>query len=384
MIKHFYRLFRTIFNKIFKFKYMDLQEECKYLIYSNIDYYYHIDYDKLDSRWRNRYTFVNTWQQETYVMHFTQKCYIEPIYGYAITNANEYLLHSKAGSYKYILFGSSYGKTPPPDRFVYFLKKRKAVKLDKAISLNTQENFGKNYFAAYNGALGQLYMMEKYGVDLTLPVIVPKSLFETKFFQQIISLSPKLKNINWITRNDIDYDFKNAQYFQCRELYTARAVPYSKTVLIPLTKWFDNIQPQNYAPNDRKVFLTRSLNRPRHLRNKEEIEHIVSSLGFKIIDTDELTVKEQIQIFRNVSMLIAMHGAGNINMIFRYPKHLNLLEIHTPGWPATSYEIIASELDYEYDIYWGTDLEKDDNNNNTSFYIDPYDFKEKVINWIKK
>lgn len=383
MIKHFYRLFRNIFNKIFKFKYMDLQEESKFLIYSSIDKYYHIDYDKLDSRWRNHYIYINSWEQETYVMHFTQKCYIEPIYGYAITNGNKYLLHSKAGSYKFLLFGSSYGKTPPPDRFVYYLKKRKAVKFDKAISLNTQENFGKNYFAAYNGALGQLFMMEKYGVDLTIPVIVPKSLFETKFFQQIISLSPKLKNINWITRNDIDYDFKNAQYFQCRELYTARAVPYSKTVLIPLTKWFDNIQPQNDTSNDRKVFLTRSLNRPRHLRNKEEIEHIVSSLGFEIIDTDELTVKEQIQLFRNVSMLIAMHGAGNINIIFRYPKKLKFLDIQIPELVSSGYLIVAAGMEFDYDIYWGTGLDGDIDRV-SSFYIDPNDFKEKIINWIKK
>lgn len=383
MLKIIYRLIRNFFNKIFKFKYMDLQEESKYLIYSNIDNYYHIDYDKLDSRWRNRYTFVNTWQQETYVMHYPQSCYIEPIYGYAITKNNQYLLHSKAGSYKYLLFGSSYGKTPPPDRFVFFLKKRKAIKLDKAISLNTQENFGKNYYAAYNGALGQLYMMEKYGVDLTLPVIVPKSLFETKFFQQIISLSPKLKNINWITRNDIDYDFKNAQYFQCRELYTARAVPYSKTVLIPLTEWFDNIQPQDNAPNDRKVFLTRSLNRPRHLRNKEEIEHIVSSLGFEIIDTDNLTVKEQIQLFRNVSMLIAMHGAGNINIMFRYPKKLKFLDIQIPELVSSGYLIVAAGMEFDYDIYWGTGLDGDIDRV-SSFYIDPNDFKEKIINWIKK
>lgn len=361
---------------------MDLQAESKYLIYSSIDKFYHIDYNKLDARWRNHYTYVNTWKQETYVMHLTQQCYIEPIFGYAIIG-NKYLLHTKAGSYKFLLFGSPYGKTPPPDRFVYFLKKRKAVKLDKAISLNTQENFGKNYFAAYNGALGQLFMMEKYGVDLRLPVIVPKSLFETNFFQQIISLSPKLKNINWITRKDIDYDYKNAQYFQCKELYTARAVPYSKTVLIPLTKWFDNIQPQDNTSTNRKVFLTRSGKRARHLRNKEAIEQIVASLGFEIIDTDELTVKEQIQLFRNVSMLIAMHGAGNINIIFRYPKKLKLLDIQIPELISSGYLIVAAGMEYDYDIYWGTGLDGNIDRV-SSFYIDPNDFKEKVINWIKK
>ncbi len=381
MIRIIYRIIRNYFNKLFKFRYMDLNEESKYLIFDETSTY-NIDLSKIDNRWRDSYSFVNRWSNETYLMHYNHECYIEPLFGYAINSNKEYMLHTNAGSYREIKYGSKYGKAIPPDRFIFTLKKRLATKIDKAIILTGF--FGKNYFFAYDQALGQLWLLKQYGIDLSLPVIISKTLFETVFFQEIISITPFLKNINWITRNDEHYNFKNAHYFRCKEIYAAKTKSYTNTHLIPVTNMFSTIQSELSSIKDKKVFLTRSAKRGRHLSNSEEIEKIAQSFGFEIIDTDGLTVKEQILLFRNVSYLIALHGAGNANMIFRYPNKLKFLEIHTPDWVGAGYLIVASELGYEYDVYWGTKLVNKDSYTNSSFRLDPDGFKQKISEWLKE
>lgn len=380
MFKHIYRISRSIFNNLFKFKYLDLKEEDKYLVFKETKKY-NVDLSKLDIRWRDKFDFVNNWEQEAYIMHYPNVCYIEPIFGYAINKDKKYLLHTKAGSWGF-LFGSNNDKTPPPDRFVFMLKRRKAIKLGKAISLNSHANFGKNYWAAYNHVLGQLCLLKRNGIDLQLPIIIPKSMFETTFFQQIIKLNQTLQELKWIVRDDINYDFKHAQYYECSELYTAKAISYCKEYLIHPLSLFDNINSNEKDSINRKIFLTRSNKRARHIRNNEEIEKIISSYGFEIIDTDNMTVKEQILLFRNVSMMIALHGAGNINMIFRYPKQLKFLELNTISYIPSSYMIIAQQFGYDYDLFFGSELDGGAHSR-SSFYIDPTDLKNKLEEWIK-
>ncbi|MCQ2974532.1 MAG: glycosyltransferase family 61 protein, partial [Bacteroidales bacterium] len=341
----------------------------KYLIYKEIYDYSNIDLDGLDDFFKKNFSFIHNWKNDTYIFCYPHKCYIEPIYGWVISQNKKILMHSVPNSYREIEFGGCWGKTPKPNSFFYYKSKHKSKFYKEIISLNYQGGgFGTNYFFFYDQLIGQLLLLESKNINIDLPVLVDFNIYNTSFFQEALKLSEKLKNINWIVRNKSDFIISE-------KVYCARTICYKSKFLIPTVSLFSSIKALNF---ERKIFLTRSIFRSRHIRNKAEIENIAKSFGYEIIDNDKLSLVEQISLFKSCSKLIALHGAGNINIIFRFPNSLKFLELQTPDWLAASYFIIAKEFSFDYQAVIGSNLDQ-----NSSFYINPYSFKEKIISWLE-
>lgn len=101
-----------------------------------------------------------------------------------------------------------------------------------------------------------------------------------------------------------------------------------------------------------KVYITRKNNEIRKVVNEPEIEHFLKEKGFVTVDLDNLTVADQIKLFKDVKVIVSPHGAGLANMI--YSTDLKIIElignIDNPKdyyWYAAYYSM-ANVLNFKY------------------------------------
>lgn len=372
------KLIYKALSKFIKYNFMDFEEEKKYLIFNKSYTYNDIDISQIGEDERKNFDFIKTWNDDTYLLHYTKTCYIDPTYGWIITKNNKILYHSVPSSYRHIIYNSKYGQTDKPDKILFLRKKKKIEIYDKIISLNELcGSFGKNYFFLWDALFGELALLKNNDININaMPILIPKSIAECSFFKETIKLSPIFNNIKFI--------YRDKNFIQCNEVYQCKVIHYRNTYLNTVLSWFSHIKPSKHTT--KKIYLKRDEKSSRHIENNNEIEMIAQKYGFEIIDNNKLTVEEQIKLYRQVEYLIAIHGAGNINIIFRYPNNLSMLEIHTSTKIPASYAILSNQLGFKYDAVIGSELKGETNNNwanKSYFYLDPQKFEHKLKKILK-
>ncbi len=66
----------------------------------------------------------------------------------------------------------------------------------------------------------------------------------------------------------------------------------------------------------KKIYISRTDAEKRKIRNEDDVLEVLEEYGFEKVILTELSMKEQIELFREVDIVVAPHGAGNSNMIF--------------------------------------------------------------------
>ena len=97
--------------------------------------------------------------------------------------------------------------------------------------------------------------------------------------------------------------------------------------------------------------------------------------GFEVTDTDGMSLKEQVLLFRDVDLLIGLHGAGLTNIIFRNGRPLKLLEIFPGDHCPSHYRHLCMKFNYGYDSLKGSNM---DLSKNRGFHLDPDLLKGKL------
>ncbi|MBC7887155.1 MAG: glycosyltransferase family 61 protein [Ferruginibacter sp.] len=98
----------------------------------------------------------------------------------------------------------------------------------------------------------------------------------------------------------------------------------------------------------KRIFVKRKSPYKRRVLNEEEISIILKKYSFDIIDTAEMGLPEQIALFSQVNILIAVHGAALTNMLFM-PKKGKVLELRKEGDSINNcYFSLASAVDLAY------------------------------------
>ncbi len=72
----------------------------------------------------------------------------------------------------------------------------------------------------------------------------------------------------------------------------------------------------------RRVFLTRKDAAMRRILNEPEVESVLRGYGFETVQTEHLSVVEQVQLFSNVEIIAGPHGAGLTNAVFANAPHI--------------------------------------------------------------
>ena len=69
-------------------------------------------------------------------------------------------------------------------------------------------------------------------------------------------------------------------------------------------------------PRNRRIFLARKNMKWRRLLNEDDIAENLSKLGFEKIFIEEMTVSDQIDLFRQAQWIVAPNGSSLLNLIF--------------------------------------------------------------------
>jgi hypothetical protein len=289
--------------------------------------------DLIDTNVKNFMSDWYNWTQEEFLLKLDNSCCVEPDFGWAIVNRNRLLYYS---------LGVSRTPFQPKPHFLKLLFNTKRERVGQAISL--RDTGEENYFHFYNDVLSKLFFLKNQGVDIqSLPVIVSARAWAKEYFQYALKCSVLLSSIKWILQSD--------QYIYCEKAIFCKPLTHQFDLWDKTRQLFGNIS----KSNSRRVFLTRSKNRLRFIENSSEIESVCSKFGFEIIDTDELTLQQQIAIFSNVEFLIGIHGAGLTNMIFMQGK-CRVLELFPPpslGYLPYHYIMLSKMNGFEYNAIIG-------------------------------
>ena len=123
-----------------------------------------------------------------------------------------------------------------------------------------------------------------------------------------------------------------------------------------IQNFFENLIPENslVGSNDsiplNRIYVSRRLAVRRHLSNEDEFLPLLKKHKFRKVYLEQMTITEQVKLFRTATHVIAAHGAGLTNVLFA-PANARILEIRPElssgqfcfeklfslGWPNSEY-----------------------------------------------
>lgn len=257
--------------------------------------------------------------------------YIEPQWGYIISEAGYIVEESVSPNFSHNKkpFGIA---TPSPFRFA--AGKKRAIMVSTAVSL--RHFWEWNYYHFYMDVLGKMDLLNQAGLDPSLPLVLAQYAHDLPFARDLLACPP-LSQRHWIVP-------KNEYVRAERVIFCRTSRPLKNRVSFLLKSL--NI-PVQYSHEEKRIFLNRS--GTRRLTNIEAIQPILDKYSFQIVDAAKMSVEEQIRLFAGTRYLIAIHGAGITNIIFRGQGPLSLLELHHEQLLNLDHKRMCDEMGHHWD-----------------------------------
>jgi len=206
-----------------------------------------------------------------------------------------------------------------------------------------------NYYHFLTECLGRLYLIEKSKIKPDFYVVSNHLPFQRELLdllgidrKKIIPTNPKMIIQ---ARELIVPDFLNNW-----EYINFRGHKYYQKKWIP--SWINEIYKRKLifrAKNSQKIriYISRSTSDGRKIENEEEASRLFTKFGFKIFNTDKMSVKDQIKLFSRASVIAGIHGAGLANISFA-PRSAKVFEIFPEYYHDASYRIHSKALGLQY------------------------------------
>jgi hypothetical protein len=217
-----------------------------------------------------------------------------------------------------------------------------------------------NYWHFFDDEMSKLRLMEKVQVAGNIPVLVGERLWNTHFFQHVIN-NTGFSSYHWeIHVNIVKFN------------RLIIAVPSS--LQAENFRFFLRTSEIRIEPNGAKIiFVNRREEQGRSISNGAEIAAILDKYSIPIIENDGLSFMEQVAIFKDAEILIAVHGAGLANLTFRIDQPTGLFELFHPDAIHPHYAWMCKAFGFKYDCLVGSIVDSRGN-----FHIDPQHFEKKI------
>jgi hypothetical protein len=282
---------------------------------------------------------------DQYVRKVTGPAYIEPVFGYIITEQGclleDSMLHNASN-----LFPPWRQGTPSFPDFQRSIKNSAQVAEYKSV-ISLRHWWEWNFYHFFHDVLGKMQLMDAIGLPTSMPLVVGAYAGELQFAKQSLAIG-KLADRDWV--------------IQCKQYIKADEIYYNRTKE-SLKARMDYILDQMGVPvppsdGGEKIYLKRGRNAKRLVANADEIEELVAARGFRIVDTDGWDMRQQIELFANTRYLLGAHGAGMTNMIYRRTAPLSVLELRPESWVSTVFERLANDFGHPWSAIAGPPLDK--------------------------
>jgi glycosyl transferase family 61 len=98
----------------------------------------------------------------------------------------------------------------------------------------------------------------------------------------------------------------------------------------------------------RRLYISRAgAKRGRPVANEREIEKVLSSRGFETVRLEELSVREQAELFASAEVVVGPHGAGFANLVFCQPG-AKIVEFFNRSYVHPLYWMLSNRLELQY------------------------------------
>ncbi|MBC7426607.1 MAG: glycosyltransferase family 61 protein [Bacteroidia bacterium] len=216
------------------------------------------------------------------------------------------------------------------------LLKRKKVKSVNSVIWATNEYSG-NYFHWFNDVLPTLVYLRS--VSVKLPLLIRRDIYDLHFVKSSLAI------LRW---DCILFERQEILKFKQLIKPTLTAGEGNQNLKYFLQVRDSFLQHKKPLINGRRIFLKRKNINYRQLLPEEEVTALFRKKGFEIVEADNMSLQEQIQLFSNCTHFAAAHGAGLTNMIFMQ-KNSKVLEVRRDNDSHNNcYFAMANCLNFSY------------------------------------
>lgn len=152
--------------------------------------------------------------------------------------------------------------------------------------------------------------------------------------------------------------------------------------ILLMTKVLSEKTPNITNRERRKIYVARRMGRC--MGNEPELMEGLTARGFQTFYLEDMSVMEQIRVFKEAEIIVGAHGAGHANIIWAN-KGVHLLEVFHPAWMHPCYAILSSIMNINYHCLVGYSGEEKGNWTTSSRFgifenptIDPKVFFRKI------
>lgn len=125
---------------------------------------------------------------------------------------------------------------------------------------------------------------------------------------------------------------------------------------------FQKVLPAPPKRTDRRLYVSRHKALCRKIINEEAFFESLRPLGFERVLAEDMSLREQIELFASASVLIGPHGAGFTNMLFM-PEGSTILECFEPRTLRRCYGTLSAACGHAYYAVVGETVENKDRDN---------------------
>lgn len=321
----------------------------------NLSFGLGFDDDRLNQSFREQNA---AWSKvDDYVVE-AHDVWVEPDKGLVILRRGFFMAATRIHAYVFpslVSFGNTKMKLNPQK------------KLDSAIHFDGYVS--DNYYHFFNEVLNSFWMLEQAGIKTDIPLIVGRATYNTRHFQYLLANNQWFAALPWHVLDGRTWLSIEKLYKPISTIPDKASWGKTKSLFVPNVV----IEPT------RNVYLYRAPKFGRVARNMDELIPVLNKYGFETIDTGEMSIADQMNLFAQTKNLIAIHGAGITNIIFSNWEKLNLLEI-LPGTGQlnTHYYWMAKQLGVKYDALISGEMDK-----HKVFTLEPQALEKAIIKMLE-
>lgn len=128
----------------------------------------------------------------------------------------------------------------------------------------------------------------------------------------------------------------------------------------------------------RRIYVSRRKANKRRIMNERDILGMLSQFGFAVVETEDLSFREQVDLFSGCEYFISIHGAGLMNMLFM-PEGGKVLEIRKPDNAVPNcYFNLASALRLPYFYQLAPAVNEDEPPHSADLIVDIDQFRKHI------
>jgi hypothetical protein len=258
--------------------------------------------------WRN-------WEQREKVGRFMGLTFIEPARGWIICSPGHLVSNCLI---------DAYAATKPSFRDYLQTRLSGADRVRQETRLvHLRDRAESNYWHFLNDILGgRLRLADKAGIGGDVPLLIGRRAFEQPFVQEILR-DTQVGRRRLLVQDD--------EMLRCREVIHFETPRHSIESVDFVLSCLGVRRGQ--SSGNKRVFLSRLHGSRRTIANLADVEELCRQWGFEIVEAESMSLADQISLFSQVRYLVAIHGAGLANIMFRRGAKLSLVEI----FPTTTY-----------------------------------------------